>query len=291
MLTALLLVALAGQNQTVSVKNGDTVVYRGAAPLRIVHRTEGNIRAIYNAAESWLVLLVDVGEPGGAPPDGRVDVTLTYDAIEGVWPLGERWEGHATIDEYSLAQGIGRVGVGITTATGTVQMFYASIGGAGANAEYFRDPKAIAKLMFDDGSNRTSAPPPSFDEAERDALQYANIVHNTRILLGGKVPPSPRASSTAPVRAGGNVPYPKKIVDARPAYPADAQAARAQGVVILEITVGADGSVRDARILRGIPLLDQAAIDCVKQWKYEPTVLNGVAVPVITTATVNFTIQ
>jgi protein TonB len=57
------------------------------------------------------------------------------------------------------------------------------------------------------------------------------------------------------------------------------------------ITVGADGSVTDAKILRSIPLLDQAALDCVRQWKYEPTSLSGMPVPVIMTVTVNFWLQ
>ena len=52
-----------------------------------------------------------------------------------------------------------------------------------------------------------------------------------------------------------------------------------------------DGKVQDARVLRSIPLLDQAALDAVKQWQYTPTLLNGVPVPVIMTVTVNFTLQ
>ena len=63
---------------------------------------------------------------------------------------------------------------------------------------------------------------------------------------------------------------------------------RVQGVVILECTISPQGKVTDVKVLRGIPLLDQAAIDAVKQWVYTPTLLNGVPVPVIMTVTVNF---
>ena len=56
-------------------------------------------------------------------------------------------------------------------------------------------------------------------------------------------------------------------------------------------TIGADGRVKDAKVLRSIPLLDQAALDAVKQWQFTPTLLNGVPVPVIMTVTVNFTLQ
>ena len=75
-----------------------------------------------------------------------------------------------------------------------------------------------------------------------------------------------------------------------PIYPQTARAAAVQGVVILELVIGADGAVSNARVLRSIPLLDQPALDAVRQWRYEPTLLNGVPTPVIMTATVNFSL-
>jgi TonB family protein len=59
-------------------------------------------------------------------------------------------------------------------------------------------------------------------------------------------------------------------------------------MVIIEAVVGEDGKVRDAVIKQSIPLLDKAALDAVRQWEYTPTLLNGKAVPVIMTVTVNF---
>lgn len=76
-----------------------------------------------------------------------------------------------------------------------------------------------------------------------------------------------------------------------PAYPAEARAARIQGRVVVEATIGVSGTVVDAKVVRSIPLLDQAALDAVKQWQFTPTLLNGVPVPVIMTVTVNFTLQ
>jgi protein TonB len=90
------------------------------------------------------------------------------------------------------------------------------------------------------------------------------------------------------VRVGGQIKEPKKLKDVRPGYPDIARQARVQGVVILECTISPQGKVTDVKVLRGIPLLDQAAIDAVKQWVYTPTLLNGVPVPVIMTVTVNF---
>ena len=92
------------------------------------------------------------------------------------------------------------------------------------------------------------------------------------------------------VRIGGNIKEPKNIKRVQPAYPPIAQAAQVSGMVILEIQVGRDGGVDGARILRSIPLLDQAAIEAVMQWRFTPTVIDGRPVPVIMTVTVNFTL-
>jgi len=90
------------------------------------------------------------------------------------------------------------------------------------------------------------------------------------------------------VRVGGKIEPPIKMNDVKPVYPAIAQNAGVTGAVIIEATIGADGRVIDAKVLRSIPLLDQAALDAVRQWEYKPTLLNGVAVPVIMTVTINF---
>jgi TonB family protein len=93
------------------------------------------------------------------------------------------------------------------------------------------------------------------------------------------------------LRVGGPIKTPTKVHDVRPVYPPIALAANVTGVVIVEARIGTDGGVEDARVLRSIPLLDQAALDAVKEWKFTPTLLNGVAVPVIMTMSVNFTTQ
>ena len=90
------------------------------------------------------------------------------------------------------------------------------------------------------------------------------------------------------VRVGGQIKPPTKIRNVQPVYPLIAQSARVQGVVIIEATIDPGGKVSGAHVIRSIPLLDQAALDAVRQWKFTPTLLNGVAVPVIMTVTVNF---
>lgn len=93
----------------------------------------------------------------------------------------------------------------------------------------------------------------------------------------------------AAVRPGGRIMPPKKIKDVPPVYPALAQSAHISGAVTIEATIGTDGKVVDAKVVRSIPMLDQAALEAVRQWEYLPTMLNGVPVPVLVTVTVNFT--
>jgi protein TonB len=76
-----------------------------------------------------------------------------------------------------------------------------------------------------------------------------------------------------------------------PDYPAIARAARVQGAVILEAVLDERGKVDRVRVLRSIPLLDEAALGAVRQWRYTPTLLNGVPVPVLMTITVHFTLH
>ena len=99
------------------------------------------------------------------------------------------------------------------------------------------------------------------------------------------------SSAAQPVRVGSGISPPAQTKKVAPVYPAEAQAARVQGVVILEAVIGTNGKVTTARVLRSIPLLDQPAIDAVTQWEYAPTLLNGVPVPVIMTVTVTFTLS
>ena len=108
-------------------------------------------------------------------------------------------------------------------------------------------------------------------------------------LVNIPVPPAPpQVRTPAPVRPGGQVKYPTKVHHVAPIYPRLAQDARVDGLVILEAVIAADGRVQDVRVLRSKPLLDQAAVDAVRQWRFTPTLLNGIPVPVIMTVTVNF---
>jgi TonB family protein len=94
-----------------------------------------------------------------------------------------------------------------------------------------------------------------------------------------------------PIRVGGDVRVPTKVRDVKPVYPADAQAAGVQGVVIIEALIDESGSVANARVLRSIPSLDQAALGAVSQWRFTPTNMNGRPSGILMTVTVNFMLQ
>jgi protein TonB len=74
-------------------------------------------------------------------------------------------------------------------------------------------------------------------------------------------------------------------------YPDLARSARVDGTVILEAVVDTNGSVTQLRVVRSVPLLDQAALDAVRQWRYAPSVYGGRPVSVLLTITVRFTLQ
>ena len=107
-------------------------------------------------------------------------------------------------------------------------------------------------------------------------------------VVGGAPKEEPPPKPTGPVRVGGNIHAPAKLNSVPPSYPPMAKRARVEGTVILEATISSQGRVTDVKVLRGIPLLDEAAVDAVRQWSYSPTLLNGIPVPVVMTVTVNF---
>jgi len=96
---------------------------------------------------------------------------------------------------------------------------------------------------------------------------------------------TPLLSPECPVRIGGTVDTPRKTRHVPPVYPS----VEHEGIVIVETTIRADGKVGNVRVLRSIAPLDQAAVDAVRQWEFEPTVINGRAVSVVVAVTVQFT--
>jgi protein TonB len=103
------------------------------------------------------------------------------------------------------------------------------------------------------------------------------------------LPPAPPPRE--PVRIGGVIREPKKIVDVPPIYPPLAIAAQKEGVVIMEAMIDERGHVVRVRVLRSEPLLDAAAVSAVERWRYTPTLLNNQPVPVLMTVAVRFRLR
>lgn len=109
-------------------------------------------------------------------------------------------------------------------------------------------------------------------------------------VAAGPPPPPPQAKTPQRIRVGGQVEAAKLIYKPTPEYPPLAKMARIQGTVRLEAIIAKDGTIQDLKVLSGHPLLVRAALDAVKQWRYQPTLLNGEPVEVVTEIDVNFTL-
>ena len=162
-------------------------------------------------------------------------------------------------------------------------------------SEEFRDANAVAILSYSGGGFASTDLP--FDEAERwyiaevrrdDGVMRSpsGATGSLSVSVGGGF--SGGIDSSGVVRVGGRVRPPVKLVDVPPVRPEMAARANARGIVIVEVTIDVDGTVKDARVLRSIPMLDAAALEAVRQWRYEATMLDGKPVPVIMTVSVTF---
>jgi periplasmic protein TonB len=308
--------------QRLVAADGDTVVVESGARVRIVEQLQGTGRLAFDAGRRILIVLLDAAAPGGGPPDGLVDHTYTMHDVRGEWPLGPHWEGRLTIERSAYTGGMGvgyaappRFGL-LVEGLGLIHLAHAGppVGGPFPSPwDETADPEAVATLTVGRYSATVSAPEP-FDRAEAHARQLA-AADGLRGMSGMSgafsVAGEPAAGASVrlqavgpagafragpawgtPVegalRVGGSVPPPRKVHDQAPVYPDQARAARLQGVVIVEVTVGVEGAVHHARVLRSIPQLDVAALEAVRQWRFEPVVFDGRLVPVVMTVTVPF---
>ena len=103
--------------------------------------------------------------------------------------------------------------------------------------------------------------------------------------------PNPEAIRRQQIRVGGAVVAAKLIHQVKPDYPPLAKMTRTQGTVRLEAVIGTDGTIQNLRVLEGHPLLVKAALEAVSHWRYQPTLLNGAPVEVITEIVVNFALM
>ena len=162
-----------------------------------------------------------------------------------------------------------------------------------------RLPVHEGDILAADSYERVSRAVREFDEHMNIALSSRDgDVTFVITAVGGVMAPAPASAALASgadtprrITIGGNVQQAKLISQTRPQYPALAKQARISGVVQLQAVIASDGTVKDLKVLSGHPLLVPAALDSVKLWVYQQTLLNGEPVEVMTQIDVNFTLS
>jgi protein TonB len=139
-------------------------------------------------------------------------------------------------------------------------------------------------------------PAPARDPVEGGTTIGPGVEPGQPLLIGLSTPgplPTPPAPPVEPkpLRVGGIIREPRKVLHVAPLYPDIARQSRVQGTVVLEAILDTSGRVESVRVLGSHPLLDEAAVRAVRQWRYTPTELNGVPVPVLMTITVRFSLE
>lgn len=154
-------------------------------------------------------------------------------------------------------------------------------------------PKTIAKVKDE------PEPPPSGAVGVVGGVPGGMPGGSVGGVLGGLIsssappppPPPPKAVTPKRIRLGGQVEAAKLMFHPNPEYPPLAKMARIQGTVRLEAIISTDGTIQDLKAVSGHPLLVKAAMDAVARWRYQPTLLNGEPVQVVTEVDVNFTLS
>jgi protein TonB len=159
--------------------------------------------------------------------------------------------------------------------------------------QWLYDPPADAPISFDVVIGfRPDSEPAILFHGSQQGRQAAGLASVPMPTVAAPEPAGPPPSWVqGAVRISGTIKPPTKVKHVNPVYPPEAQQARVSGVVILEARIEPDGRIVNARILRSIPPLDQAALDAVTQWEFTPTLVNGVPTPVLMTVTVSFSLQ
>jgi periplasmic protein TonB len=178
---------------------------------------------------------------------------------------------------------------------------------AGSNATKLQSPKLAStytptSIAVPTPVHKTEvAPPPLGTRGGVVAEIPGGVVGG---VPGGVLSEMLNSAPIVPVLAKSSVPAPVKririasrvaeanlIHDVAPQYPPEAGRARIEGTVVLMAVIGKDGTVKDVRIENGLPILAQAAIDAVKQWRYKPYMIEGEPVEVDSRITINFTLS
>lgn len=145
-------------------------------------------------------------------------------------------------------------------------------------------------------AKKVPIPDPTPDEPEPirlpEEIQPEVDLPDTDVVFDIPEGPPPSPEPEGPIQVGGDVRPPVKTHEPPPAYTEIARKARLQGVVIVQAIIDKQGNVTNVKLLKGLGMgLDQAAMDAIKKWRFEPATLHGKPVSVYYTLTVNFRLQ
>ena len=162
---------------------------------------------------------------------------------------------------------------------------------AAAGGRYVLEAKAPGFNAFRQELELTSA-----GDWDRAITLQVGKLSETVTVSATRVPatqPTPGAPRRTPVRVGGNIKAPTKVLNVNPVFPQSMRAAGRSGVVPLDALIGTDGNVLFARVVSASvhPDFADAAIEAVRQWKFTPTLLNGKPVEVWMTVTIHFALE
>jgi periplasmic protein TonB len=145
-------------------------------------------------------------------------------------------------------------------------------------------------------AKKVPIPDPTPDEPEPirlpDEIQPEINLPETDVVFDIPEGPPPSPEPDGPIQVGGDVQAPVKTHAPPPQYTEIARKARLQGVVIVQAIIDKEGRVTNVKVLKGLGMgLDQAAVDAIKKWQFEPATLHGKPVAVYYNLTVNFRLQ
>ena len=151
-------------------------------------------------------------------------------------------------------------------------------------------PTVAPRTIEPEGPERPSGPPVDLPASAGGVPGGLSDIPGAGSTVLMPVPP-PEPRQAGPVRVAQLPIAPRKTVDVRPLYPEFARSARVEGTVVLEAVLDQTGRVTQLRVIKSVPMLDQAALDAVRQWRYTPSVYGGHPVSVLMTITIRFTLQ
>lgn len=268
----------APEGRQIETADGDTVIVNGDDRVTVMRRRQAEVRVVATPAQRTVLVMADWGTPGSPAPDGSVDQFWLFRDVQGDWPFDARWQGAVTLVEPEAMRVSASIPATLILETGSGRVVFATSSFPATPA----DGVTVIGFQGMSGGGQSGG----FDEAERDALSGRNrngtftswtgssIGVTNEVVTGGTfttadpsgmVMPLPGSASRGAART-----MPRPVHRVPPAWPDPATQPGLRGAVSVRVMVGADGFVRDAVVLRGLPGLDEAALTAARQWRFEP---------------------